>query len=466
MRSRVAAVFLALGALGACRDGPEKDAGGTDSSPPRDTAPGDDSGPPDSSPDSGGDTGCTPTAWYADADEDGWGAGDPTMACDAPPGAVATAGDCDDADPTVYPGAPETDGDDVDSDCDGEDPCPMGLIWKGNVDFVLDDAQSEMEAFCAAGYTEVEGAIRVGSDAEGVDLTALDCVCTARGLEIVQNPYLESLAGLEGLRGLEYVEIVWNPRLSTLRGFPEVTELPGWLYLDGNGGEAADYALDVGALRGLERVGSYLLLAQTLLPLEEGTRPFAGLVEIGDLLWYSYGGCGETLRFEGFDAVQRVTEDLYLRNDECTSLLAAQNIQAVGGWVGLISPLEDHAGFPWLTEVGGIILSYGDEAGALHDFTGFEAVEVVHQGITVSGTDGMTSFDGLSSLRRIEGDLLIRQNVAFSDASELYDLEYIAGCVIEYENPAYPGSIEADLRAALGDENVGTECLFFTEWND
>lgn len=465
MRSRVAAVFLALGALGACRDGPEKDAGGTDSSPQVDTAPGDDSGLLDSQPDSGGDTGCTPSAWYNDADEDGWGAGDPTMACEAPTGAVPTAGDCDDTDPTVYPGAPEADGDDVDSDCDGEDPCPMGLIWKGDIRFGPDDAQAEMEAFCAAGYTEVEGTLRVGSDAEGVDLTALDCVCTARGLEIVQNPYLESLAGLEGLRGLEYVEIVWNPRLSTLRGFPEVTELPIWLYLDGNNWETADYALDVSALRGLERV-ERVVLSQSIAPSPDGTEPFAGLVELGYLYWGQNGQCLPSRRYDGFGALEQVTDTLKLLDQDCTSLRAFENVRAVQGWVILGAPLVEFAGFPQLTEVGGVSLDYGDDAGALHDFTGFEAVEQINLALTVANTDGMTSFDGLSSLRRIEGDLMVRENLAFADVSELYDLEYIAGCVIEEENPAYPGSIEADLRAALGDENVGTECLYYTAWND
>jgi len=43
---------------------------------------------------------------YADADDDGVSLAD---------------GDCDDADPAVYPGAEETAGDGVDSNCDGAD---------------------------------------------------------------------------------------------------------------------------------------------------------------------------------------------------------------------------------------------------------------------------------------------------------------------------------------------------------
>ncbi len=53
------------------------------------------------------------TPFYADNDGDGFGAGDPVEACDAPEGHATEDGDCHDGDATVYPGAPEL--------CDGQD---------------------------------------------------------------------------------------------------------------------------------------------------------------------------------------------------------------------------------------------------------------------------------------------------------------------------------------------------------
>ncbi|GDX83061.1 hypothetical protein LBMAG42_48720 [Deltaproteobacteria bacterium] len=48
------------------------------------------------------------STWHADGDGDGYGdAGAPTPGCSAPSGYVGDASDCDDADPSISPGAPE-----------------------------------------------------------------------------------------------------------------------------------------------------------------------------------------------------------------------------------------------------------------------------------------------------------------------------------------------------------------------
>ena len=60
------------------------------------------------------------SAWYNDGDADGFGAGEATLACEAPAGAVAQDGDCDDNDAAYNPAASETDcADPNDYNCDG-----------------------------------------------------------------------------------------------------------------------------------------------------------------------------------------------------------------------------------------------------------------------------------------------------------------------------------------------------------
>lgn len=60
--------------------------------------------------------------YFLDADEDGFGDGDPVISCDPVEGYSTENGDCDDGDATAFPGAEELCGDGIDSDCDGEDP--------------------------------------------------------------------------------------------------------------------------------------------------------------------------------------------------------------------------------------------------------------------------------------------------------------------------------------------------------
>ncbi|MEQ1505037.1 MAG: lectin-like protein, partial [Myxococcota bacterium] len=68
--------------------------------------------------------GCTPTTWYPDDDGDGYGDDAAGFgACTAPAGYIGVAGDCDDGDGQVHPGRSEITADGIDQDCDGGDQC-------------------------------------------------------------------------------------------------------------------------------------------------------------------------------------------------------------------------------------------------------------------------------------------------------------------------------------------------------
>jgi hypothetical protein len=71
------------------------------------------------------------STWYADADGDGYGdLGNTVEACSVPSGYSGEAGDCDDSDATVHPGARDV-CDHVDTDCNG---VTDDLHWYGDFD--------------------------------------------------------------------------------------------------------------------------------------------------------------------------------------------------------------------------------------------------------------------------------------------------------------------------------------------
>ncbi|MCB9765969.1 MAG: FG-GAP repeat protein [Alphaproteobacteria bacterium] len=102
--------------------------------------------------DNSDDTGCN-VIWFEDGDGDGVGSEDVTStACAQPEGYVAETGDCDDADPTTYPGAAEA-CDQADNDCNGEvDDGVTGTQYADADGDGFGDPDSSIEGCGASGY--------------------------------------------------------------------------------------------------------------------------------------------------------------------------------------------------------------------------------------------------------------------------------------------------------------------------
>jgi hypothetical protein len=110
-------------------------------------------------------------AWWADTDGDGYGGDVGTSSCDAPAGAVALPGDCDDADAAISPAAVEIcDAAQTDEDCDGvadDDDFSVtgGTYWHPDADGDGAGDSSVTRTMCVA----PEGYVDDGSDCDDTD---------------------------------------------------------------------------------------------------------------------------------------------------------------------------------------------------------------------------------------------------------------------------------------------------------
>jgi hypothetical protein len=111
------------------------------------------------------DEGLTVT-YYTDADADGFGEDgtEITGTCAQPLGTATQGGDCDDADDTVFPNAPEL-CDGIDNDCNGETDDNAGILYFTDADG--DNYGDDVSAIFSC--TPIPGALTVGGDCDDGD---------------------------------------------------------------------------------------------------------------------------------------------------------------------------------------------------------------------------------------------------------------------------------------------------------
>ena len=108
------------------------------------------------------------TAWYMDADSDGYG--DPGISKEAetqPDGYVSNNTDCDDSSAGIHPGATEICGDGIDQDCDGSDlTCETTVYYKDADADGYSDGTTQEESVQPDGYYEAGDLIATSGDCD------------------------------------------------------------------------------------------------------------------------------------------------------------------------------------------------------------------------------------------------------------------------------------------------------------
>lgn len=232
-------------------------------------------------PSGGADTARSPETGVPTDTADAGDTGAPIVDADGD-GVTLDGGDCDDADSTVFPGAPERWGDGVDQDCDGADllhavacaaaaPCPDAVEIYASVEAWASveqcssitgtlswTPQSGGGLIPNACVTEVGGDVVIEGNTAVADLRPLQRIVSIDGdLKLISLPALEDLAGLEALRETgEHVLVLRNERLRDLDPLLGLETVGRKLSLEDN------LALeDVDALLDLGRVGETLRIS-------------------------------------------------------------------------------------------------------------------------------------------------------------------------------------------------------------
>ncbi|MEZ4316834.1 MAG: putative metal-binding motif-containing protein [Myxococcota bacterium] len=105
------------------------------------------------------DRGVGEREWFADADNDGWGAGDAVLACNPPEGHVAQTGDCDDGDAEISPNALDL-CDGADQDCDGviDDDATFRTVFRdADGDGVGTSTETDLVCGSPSGWADIAG---------------------------------------------------------------------------------------------------------------------------------------------------------------------------------------------------------------------------------------------------------------------------------------------------------------------
>jgi uncharacterized protein YrzB (UPF0473 family) len=173
-------------------------------------------------------------AWYEDFDGDGFGNGSWQTGCQRPAGCylqgelTAIDGDCDDNNALIFPDAPEI-CNGLDDDCDGEidEETSGGLTYTGNVIFY---SQTDVNAFSQC-YSVIDGNLMIAG-ATIDSLNNLKNLKEVTGNVNIQFNGLENLAGLDSLSEIGGgLTIYYNNSLTTLSGLEGLNAVGGSLMI-------------------------------------------------------------------------------------------------------------------------------------------------------------------------------------------------------------------------------------------
>jgi hypothetical protein len=397
---------------------------------------------------------------YVDNDGDGYGSGDPILACSVAAPLVAVGGDCDDGDATVNPEAYDAPGDGMDRDCDGEDAvtaaCATDWPHFGDVTIEGVGAQQALTDICLDNNRLVGDLIVRDTDLIQLDL---DCLCTIDGDLIVElNADLTAIYDANPSGDFVLID---DPLLAVVDGSPlqfggdvwveDVPMLPG---LDGYGiagdlhwSTSSGAALDV-VFPDLSDVGGDLIIGP--LPVDthlefnaltaiEGSFRLEDIGGVSTLNFSSLRTIGGDLRFTRLDGVEVVIPGLRAVGGSLALTDSANlTLQIVEQYLGSISVGQD------------LVISGLEATPALP-----MRARTVGGDVRIEDNDDLIEVTDLELLT-VGGDLLIEGNRAleYLDSSAVGDLELGGSLIVRANHPTATLTLPLIVGTVPGDVEI------------
>jgi hypothetical protein len=361
--------------------------------------------------------------------------------------------DCDDTDPSIYPGAEDTiDG--VDRDCDGYDgtfcagdqthDTAIGCEYIGGSLIIEDPAITATAAL--SGLTAIDGDLAIWLTEELTTLEGLESLTSVGGtLYIQNNSALSSVAALHGLTSIgDSIDLSGNTLLESCEGLEGISSIGGNLEVWWDG---------VAALNGLESLtsigGNLIIKSNTALSTLEGLNT---LTSIGREVSITHNSNLATL--SGLDAVETIAEQITIQDNPSLTSITFSALTTSGTFradrnaaldtltVNALSTIDGSfvmSHHPGLTDISGFnaLISVSEFFAIRYDDTitalsGLGSLETIGAGFTVY-LSAVTNLDGLGSLETVGGDFNIDKSEEFYSIAGLHSLTSVGGSVSIHE---------------------------------
>ncbi len=221
------------------------------------------------------------------------------------------------------------------------------------------------------------------------NLQGIEDLQVIKGNLELRNTSISTISNLSNLDSLGGLQIVFNPLITNLEGFPAIDSLSGDFIL-----QSTPELSDISALNTIKKIEGDIYISESNLtnlevlqdlsyvggkleirgnPFLSSLADFTQLDSIGGSLIFSSNNLQS---LDGLDSLQSIGGDLIISYEEIEDFQSFQNLKSLGGFltiggIGKVKTLED---FSNLTKINGIIfISLMDSLQTLHGLDNIDA---------------------------------------------------------------------------------------------